>query len=406
MVNTRATREAPAAKRARLEELEREREVLLLELGDTDPAAPAMTVARTETEAPTTSSTPVPLSSEDATNTSTSSGPPMEDILSRIERGVNRRSSTLPTFDGDSDQWEYFHAQFHRQTKEKNIPEHENMKRLSEALRGEAYTHVKKLLGKPDCLGVVMDELEQKFNLKEGVNQSLLRKCREVELVLPDDFHSLEAFAVDVAALKPLVQKVNNDTISEMAVDCLKEKLDGDAQRSWGARSRTGGSTFNVFQNWLRGYREDFKAGGGGCSNRSRKSKNRRSPDRERRHRSRSRDRENRRRNRDQEDDWRYSAKVKRFGRRHDHREDQHPYYRQAPGEKAERVLVTQYVNTVEDVCGLACADKHTLKACPVFANKTHPEKTEKIRNDRRCFGCLGLGHIARRCPASQVPKI
>lgn len=112
-------------------------------------------------------------------------------------------------------------------------------------------------------------------------------------------------------------------------------------------------------------------------------------------------------RNADREEDidWRFKSQPGRFERRRVHREDQYPYHRHAPETKPERVLVAQYVSLSEDVCGLSCTEKHTLKDCREFPKKSSTEKIEKIKFERRCFDCLGLGHLARRCPLKQGPR-
>lgn len=44
------------------------------------------------------------------------------------------------------------------------------------------------------------------------------------------------------------------------------------------------------------------------------------------------------------------------------------------------------------------CAGRHSLNECQLFKSKQHKNKIEWLKEERRCFACLCVGHISREC--------
>lgn len=393
-----------AAKKRRIEEIDQERQQLMQDIEAVASGSNSQQLVQRTTGNGLTSSTPLSVALTDSTTRSAEDTVSVIDVLGRLEKGINLRSTQLPTFNGDSDEWDYFHAEFIRQTNERNIPAHENMKRLSDALKGKAKEHVERLLNKPSCLQQVLEELDTKFNLNANPSKDLLQRCQDVARVKPDDLSSLEKFCMDVGSLASLVERVNNETIEVMGVEYLKKKLDPFGMHMWGKVSREQGATFGVFQKWIKGYRLDFEAGGGCLKHQSKKRE--RSRSRERGNRRRSRERESRKRRSEESDDWRYRTQPRRFEMGQAYRTERSAYNQprfEAP--RAPKVLAIQQAAPTEDVCGQKCAEKHTLKDCPEYLKMSHMRKTEIMRSQRRCYHCIGLGHFARQCPTRADPQ-
>ncbi|XP_048253302.1 uncharacterized protein LOC125381119 [Haliotis rufescens] len=53
-------------------------------------------------------------------------------------------------------------------------------------------------------------------------------------------------------------------------------------------------------------------------------------------------------------------------------------------------------------ICYL-CSEEHRISDCPTFTDCTVPERTQKVRDLRLCFGCLVRGHITRDCKTKKA---
>ena len=54
--------------------------------------------------------------------------------------------------------------------------------------------------------------------------------------------------------------------------------------------------------------------------------------------------------------------------------------------------------------CSL-CNSQHSLSQCSVFAQKSAADRAQHVADSGRCFRCLEVGHISRRCPSTSAQR-
>ncbi|XP_050505303.1 uncharacterized protein LOC126883686 [Diabrotica virgifera virgifera] len=92
----------------------------------------------------------------------------------------SRKHEELPKFNGCSEEWPLFKAEFDRSTKEYKIDNSINIRRLREALKGDALETVSFLLPNIDNVESIMKTLEDRFGQPKFVIEGLLKKARAV----------------------------------------------------------------------------------------------------------------------------------------------------------------------------------------------------------------------------------
>lgn len=371
-------------KRRRLNEIEAERQALLRELGEQPSHS-------RELELPVTPSTTEPLSSSSG-DRSLRTDSSMEDILTKIAKGIDRGPPTLPTFDGDLAEFENFYNEFNRTTQEKDIPAHENMRRLRKALTGNALAHVKDYLDRPTCLQQVMEELRLKYGPSVSLSQNIMARCDKLPR-LDRNTKTLQKLTFEVASLQSTIERANNAGLGLLVVEKIQGKLDQPARLDWGKTKRQGEPSFDAFLTWLKGYREAYEAGGG------LESPTRDSADRRGRRTSRQ-DHDYRgyepKRRRDDESNWRRDSRdIPRY--RH---ESPSHRWSQRPVEQPSKVM-TIHPNEV-DPCDMGCSETHRLRECPKFAGLNHRDGQAVLRKKKRCFKCYDC-HRVNQCQFQQA---
>lgn len=404
------------SKRRRLEELERERREILESLPSTSSNPP---------ESHTPNSAPVsnPIINDTTVTTDT-----LNELLKQITKGLDKNHSKnyppLPTFYGDLENWELFLTDYLTSTKDYNIPVHANMKRLENALRGEAYKSVKQYLGRPNCLDMVIEELNTKFGPDADITNTVLNKCDNLPR-LDRDLKNLRDFTIEVMSMGTTIERSGIAGLGTLVVDNLQRKLDNAARIDWGKRQiKMKSSTYETFITWLKSYRDALQiAGGLQDYNRHRSNPHlRKKQERDRstlpRSRSPSRNREY-----DREKEG-YNSDYNRRGKsRSDHRdrsEDRdrryNKYYSRHNEEpssfinsrnpnynpESNRVMITKPIK--EDSCEMNCNTEHSLLNCPKFKNLNTPQQFEMVFKMRRCYKCMNK-HNFRNCPNNSEQK-
>lgn len=369
--------EEAAAKRRRLEDLEREASDLRKELEDTpgtssnNTSTPRESFGRNEHSFADTSSF---------------------EVLQSIVRGIKKQYPSLPTFSGDLSGFEYFYDNYKRTTEE-GIPPHENMKRLKEALKGDAYNLVSGYFDKPHCLDQLIEDLKEEYGDKVSVTRDVLKRCEKLPK-LESNLSNIKDFMMAITSMKATVEK-SNSSLGELAVELIQGKLDHNSLIDWGRyQLRTPKSSetqsFHTFSSWLNEYKQAFQVGGGKRKNgEGRKERERENkPSRNnRQYEDNSRELyhsgDNRREdyNDELETDWRLRSRRSAnhlYGTDHQPTEQgrsrfdrfhwtKPPVQRQSEPEKADKLMLAQQT---PDNCGLGCKDKnnlpdkHTLAQC------------------------------------------
>lgn len=359
-------------KRRRLNEIEAERQALLHELGEQPSHS-------RELELPATPSTTEPLSSSSG-DRSLGTDTNMEDILTKIAKGIDRGPPTLPTFDGDLAEFENFYNEFTRTTREKDIPAHENMRRLRKALTGKALAHVKDYLDRPTCLQQVMEELRLKYGPSVSLSQNIMSRCDKLPR-LDRKTKTLQKLTFEVASLQATIDRANNAGLGLLVVEKIQEKLDPPARLDWGKTKKLGEPSFDAFLAWLKGYREAYEAGGG------LESPPRDSADRHGRRTSREDHEyrgsyESRRRQKNTEPDWRRDSRDNPRYRN----ESPRRRWNQKPDTQPQKVMTMR--QDAIDPCDMGCLEVHRLRECPKFVGLNYADGIALLKQKRRCFRC------------------
>lgn len=311
--------------------------------------------------------------------------------LIQVMKAQHSKLPPLPMFDGAEEYWEYFKDIFNQTTTDRQIPPHQNMERLKKALQGRARALVRAYLDRPSCVEIVMEALESTFSGATNTSDTILSRCKK-ESHLKSDLSNLNAFYLEVATLKPIIEKANSTAVGELAVSIIQKRLTRDMQQKWGLEKGRHPDTFQELTTFLKDYKSAVKAGGGELDMTQ-------SSDR----RSRSKDRSYQREQRD----WRD------FDRRYNRREAEDSKKRRADKDGCDRVNKIRrtldhdnpprplHISTGSshvDLCDMGCTEEHELGKCPKFASLNYMEASRTIREKRRCFSCLGK-HLARLCP-------
>lgn len=435
MANRRNTRNRPnnvsesenldetASKKRRLEALEREARELRRDL-EMELVSPSQTT-----------STPDRSVGSSLADTSTI------EVLHGLVRGMAKKHPPLPTFSGDLDGFQYFYENY--RATEAGIPAHENMKRLKEALQGDAYRLVSGYFDKPHCLAQLLTDLKAEYGAEVPVTREVLKKCEKLPK-LDATLSNIQDFVMAIMTMRVTVEK-SNSSVGELAVEMIQGKLDHNSLVDWGRYqlkrdNHSDSGLFTTFLTWLSGYKQAFQAGGGkrkfdgkrkgddkengsareidrryGNRHNSRRDLSQREEEADWRTKSRNQNREFRDRSydRDRQSPEQGRSRFDRFHReRHEERpgtwtmrRDQRPADRRV--ENAKKLMMAQQPT---EICGLGCTDKngrperHSLAQCQKFPTLGFQEASAHVYKTKHCFQCLGK-HMARHCPEKRSQK-
>lgn len=155
--------------------------------------------------------------------------------VKRMAAGVERKYPQLPDFDENGD-LEYFMRDYEKSTMEHEIPPHENLKRLSKALSGEAKTLVAGYLKTPSCLGKAVEELRNEYGPNESVNR-VLAKCEKLPSIGPN-MKNLRKLYIGTSLLEGLITTTDSHSLGKLAVEVIQRKLDDQSRLDWGRVKR------------------------------------------------------------------------------------------------------------------------------------------------------------------------
>ncbi|XP_055622287.1 uncharacterized protein LOC129765875 [Toxorhynchites rutilus septentrionalis] len=160
--------------------------------------------------------------------------------------------TTLPRFSGASKDWPKFKKTFHDTTAEGGFSNLENLNRLEQVLKGDAYKTVQQLMINSENVPKIIEKLEECFGRKDLVYKELLNDLRRIKkdsrTVVPDISDALDNMVVNMEALGQKEYLRDHRLIEEII-----EKLPYTIQVKWVEviQSNTSIPTLNDLNKWL-----------------------------------------------------------------------------------------------------------------------------------------------------------
>nr|XP_049462573.1 uncharacterized protein LOC120959205 isoform X2 [Anopheles coluzzii] len=149
-------------------------------------------------------------------------------------------NAQLPTFAGNPEEWSVFENAFYETTELCGFSDGENIIRLQQALKGEAFKTVQGRLRKAANLKEVMQELKSSFGRPEVVVKTLLSQIRRQVPPRAEKLETLVQFAVSV---DEMCAAVRNNGVEErydgLVLDELVGRLPPMIKLMWGIHSLT-----------------------------------------------------------------------------------------------------------------------------------------------------------------------
>ncbi|XP_041774267.1 uncharacterized protein LOC121594717 isoform X1 [Anopheles merus] len=149
-------------------------------------------------------------------------------------------NAQLPTFAGNPEEWSVFENAFYETTELCGFSDGENIIRLQQALKGEAFKTVQGRLRKAANLKEVMQELKSSFGRPEVVVKTLLSQIRRQVPPRAEKLETLVQFAVSV---DEMCAAVRNNGVEERydgpVLDELVGRLPPMIKLMWGIHSLT-----------------------------------------------------------------------------------------------------------------------------------------------------------------------
>ncbi|UYV84584.1 hypothetical protein LAZ67_X002712 [Cordylochernes scorpioides] len=142
---------------------------------------------------------------------------------------------SLPNFNGASEDWTLFKAEFDRTTMEFNMSNSQNIIRLRKALKGKAKALVHHLLPYVVNAPTIMLALEERFGQPRFMIENLMKKGKDCLQISSQKPETVISFNISVKALMSSVMSLGQpkylDSIELM--DTFVKKLPPDMKENW-----------------------------------------------------------------------------------------------------------------------------------------------------------------------------
>lgn len=160
-----------------------------------------------------------------------------DEVLSEAFKALQiRRIKELPSFSGDSLlDWPLFLNEFKTTTREQNIQDSDNLKRLQKALTGKARATVQPLLSNPCHVPRIIKILESNFGRTEWIMSKITHQLENMPVVIEDDLESMRNFYNQIYSLYHASMAVNGESylVNPNLVVHLSEKLPRQSRHDW-----------------------------------------------------------------------------------------------------------------------------------------------------------------------------
>jgi len=278
-------------------------------------------------------------------------------------------SKELPIFSGRAEEWPIFMADFTRSSEDCQFSNSENLTRLRKCLKGDAADYVRSMMVSPDNVPTIMKELQTRYGQPEHIIRAMIRKAREVPPVNAEKLEGLIEFGSAVRNFTATVKTLNRP--EHLSNPQLQQELEAKLPDSlrmrwmeWTTDNETRKRDLDHFSQWLS------KQTSLACEicppkfDEKDRKQSHSSPDR--------REVENRNKKK-------YSADLRG--------NDIPTVAGLVVGEKEKYKLKCIFCEASHDSRDCGRADEMSLKA-----------KQDIIRNSKRCFKCLKVGHMSKEC--------
>ncbi|XP_055590943.1 uncharacterized protein LOC129743023 [Uranotaenia lowii] len=147
----------------------------------------------------------------------------------------------LPLFSGNPEEWPMFFSTFESTTRMCGYTDDENMIRLRNCLKGDAFAAVRSFLLHPKTVNRAMDALKLKFGQPRFIIESLKDKVLAIPPVDPESMNAMVDFALDVQNLTVTIDACGRKELKQDAslLNSLVSKLPGPMQLQWAKHSRS-----------------------------------------------------------------------------------------------------------------------------------------------------------------------
>ncbi|XP_055604575.1 uncharacterized protein LOC129752820 [Uranotaenia lowii] len=147
----------------------------------------------------------------------------------------------LPLFSGNPEEWPMFFSTFESTTRMCGYTDDENMIRLRNCLKGDAFAAVRSFLLHPKTVNRAMDALKLKFGQPRFIIESLKDKVLAIPPVDSESMNAMVDFALDVQNLTVMIDACGRKELKQDAslLNSLVSKLPGPMQLQWAKHSRS-----------------------------------------------------------------------------------------------------------------------------------------------------------------------
>lgn len=166
----------------------------------------------------------------------------------------------LPTFTGNAEEWPIFFSTFESTTRMCGYTNDENMIRLRNCLRGEAYAAVKSFLLHPSTVDRAIGALKLRFGQPRFVIHSLKEKILAMPPLRPDSINKMIDFALAVQNLEATIDACGQKELMRDAslLGDLVGKLPASAKLEWARHTRCLRKVnLSAFSKWIYDMAED-----------------------------------------------------------------------------------------------------------------------------------------------------
>ncbi|XP_055645287.1 uncharacterized protein LOC129781732, partial [Toxorhynchites rutilus septentrionalis] len=166
----------------------------------------------------------------------------------------------LPKFSGNPEEWPMFLSTYEDTTEICGYTEAENMIRLRNCLRGDAYNAVRSFLLRPETVGKAINALKLRFGRPELIIERLKEKIISMPNIRPDAMDKLVDFALEVQNLCATIE-VYDESLYMCDTTLLKEfviKLPPQIRLDWARYIRKLSTVkLSTFGRWIYSLAED-----------------------------------------------------------------------------------------------------------------------------------------------------
>lgn len=182
------------------------------------------------------------------------------DTVSHILTKLRNEDRSLPTFRGSVLDWPLFIQKYQDTTREFNITDDKNHKRLDNAIRGEARDTVREMLRYPCFVKDVIEVLEATFGGRDNVASAAMELLNKMKSLRPD-LSNLVTFTLEVTKVHRMLKQCKLKSVQRQAMRRfeglmpLTQLQSWDLQRqSWELQQQAVGdstATLDGFVDWL-----------------------------------------------------------------------------------------------------------------------------------------------------------